>query len=464
MTCSTSFSSKIAWLLVYLLVALLGGCATRDAASKSDLSGGENKEQAIEVNLPENIDRVNEGILIAVLPFENLSSTRAPLKEMAAAYRASLKEKGFNIIDSDLLEQFRKKHRMRYTGGVSSVIAEALQEEMKVDAILITSLEAYNERKPTQISLISRLVTSGRQPEIEWFDSVGLSGDQSPGLLDLTLINEPQPLLAKAVGDLVSSLAAHFNHLEEHADESILSIPPSWRASGPGTLTSPDYNLNTKYLPYDYFRSSIIDPEIKYSVAVLPMNDKGARRNSGLIASLHYARELFNQTDFKVIEPGLVREQLLRFRAIMPFGPSLAIADLITSDESLGIDLVLSGQVFDYQNSSANPKVDFSVHVIEKNTRKVVFGARTFSTGLDGVFFFNFGRVFTAHNLLREMSKVTVQLLARPYTRFEAPEGPIIAQNTMKQEVRKKLSPKSTDPDRPVTARGLAVASFFENR
>lgn len=385
------------------------------------------------VELQGTISPVGEEILIAFLPLENLSGTKAPLKEIGRSYRASLTRKGFRLLDSELLEKFRKKHRMRYTGGVSSIISEALLQEMKVDAILITSLEAYQNSGPPQISLISRLVTSGIQPEIIWMNSVGLSGDESPGFLDLTLIRAPQPLLEKAVDKLSASLAANFVPETLDDDASLAYLPfisPSWHASGSGTLTSPRYRLNRKYLPYDYFRSPVIDPDKKYSIAVIPMLNLAVRKNAGKIASLHYVRELFNLKNFEVIEPGLVREQLLRFRAIMPAGPSLAVADLISSDGSLGVDLVLSGKVFDYQNKSTNPKVDYSVQIIEKKTREVVFGARTFSTGLDGVFFFNVGRVYAAHNLLEEMSRVTVQLLSYPFQPWEESDD-FIAQKQM---------------------------------
>ena len=127
---------------------------------------------------------------------------------------------------------------------------------------------------------------------------------------------------------------------------------------------------------------------------------------------LHYTRELHRIRNFKVIEPGVVRGELLRFRAIMREGPSLAVTDLITSPSSLGVDLVLFGRVFDYQDSGINPKVDYSIQVLEKQSRKVVFGARTFSNGDKGVYFFNLGRVYTAHNLAEEMTRTIVQLLS----------------------------------------------------
>ncbi|MCL7489787.1 MAG: hypothetical protein M8357_16600, partial [Desulfobulbaceae bacterium] len=199
------------------------------------------------------------------------------------------------------------------------------------------------------------------------------------------------------------------------------------KASEPEPLALPRYYLNRRYMPYDYFRSPLIDPERQYAIAVLPLLDMGVRKNAGIIAQLHFIRELLHLTGYKVLEPGLVRDGLLRIRAVMPQGPSLAETDLITSSGFLGVDLVLAGKVFDYQNRSFNPKVDFSIHIIEKNSRRVVFGSRIFNTGMDNVNFFNFGRVYTAHNLLQEMAKVNVQLLTDSFLRRQELEVEFIA-------------------------------------
>lgn len=445
MICSTSFFNKTALLAAFLLSANLWGCARNQTELVVFVPQPREIEQDAEPAGAKTAPSIHRGMRVTVLPVENLSSINAPLEDIGNSISLALEKSGFRVVNKGTLEQFRKKHRMRYTGGVNSALSEAMLSELGADAVLITSLEAYHEEEPPQISLIARLVSCGPQPEIIWIDSIGLSGDESPGLLDLNLIRSPGELLRKAVGILTDSLMASFDK-ETQADDitdsseagiagtptsagyrlnwkylppdyfRAPSLPDSWTATEPETPTSPGTRLNRKYLPYDYFRSPLIDPGRKYSIAVLPMLDLAGRKNSGIIGQLHYVRELFNLTDYKVIEPGLVREDLLRIRAIMPQGPSLAETDLITGKELLGVDLVLSGKIFDYQNASNNPKVDISVQVIEKNSRQVVFGARIFSTGLDRVFFYNFGREYTAHNLLKEMSRITVQLLTAPYT------------------------------------------------
>lgn len=412
MNCSTSFLNKAAFLVALFLSASLWGCTRQQEQLIIFVPQPYETEQSGETVGPEGALPPHRGMRIAVLPVENLSDTSAPLQNIGNALIFELEKSGFRVVNKNTLEQFRKKHRMRYIGGVSSALAEAMSKELRAEAVLITSLEAYQEADPPQISLIARLVSCGPQPEIIWTDSIGLSGDESPGLLDLKLIRSHRELLRKAAGKLNGSLVTIFN--QETQGGTLRHPTKPLPAKSKSDVLSLNYWLNKKYLPYDYFRSPLIEPGKKYSIAVIPMLDLATRKNSGIIAQLHFVRELFNLTDFKVIEPGLVREELLKIRAIMPYGPSLAETDLITGKELLGVDLVLSGKVFDYQNMSNDPKVDFSVQVIEKNSRMIVFGARAFNTGQDRVYFYNLGREYTAHNLLMNMSRVAVQLLIAP--------------------------------------------------
>lgn len=409
MSCSTSFFNKAA-LLAFLLTAALCGCGGQRGEIIIFVPQPDASEQDIAASGQKTEPSLHRGMLIAVLPVENLSGTSAPLENIVDSVTFALVKNGFRVVNKTVLEQFRKKHRMRYTGGLNASLSEAMLRELGADAVLITSLEAYQEEDPPQISLIARLVSCGPRPEIIWIDSIGLSGDEAPGLLDLHLITSAGQLLRNGVARLTDSLAAGFS---KETGRPVRREPATMPQAGrSGRL----FGLwpNRSYQPHDYFRSPLLDAAREYSIAVIPMLDLASRKDSGIIAQLHFVRELFNQTDFQVVEPGLVREELLRIRAIMPYGPSLAETDLITGKELLGVDLVLAGKVFDYQNTSSNPKADISVQVIEKNSRRIVFGARTFSTGLDNVYFYDYGREYTAHNLLREMARVTVQLLTTP--------------------------------------------------
>ncbi len=412
MSFSTSFFNKAVLLTAVLFAANLWGCARNKTEGFAVLPEHGATPQKVATTGQPGPAGIGD-FLIAVLPVENLSGTNAPLEEIENYIGAGLVKKGFRVLDKNRLEQFRKKHRMRNTGGVNSTLSEALLEETGVDAVLITSLEAYQEAGPPLISLITRLVASGSRPEIIWMDSVGLSGDESPGFLDLKRIRKSSELIKKVVGVLTDSLAAGFVPGIPGGDGRNLSRPQP-RSGRLGNLLSPGQWFERQYMPYDYFRSPLVDPGSQYSIAVIPMLNLSPRKNAGVIAQLHYVRELVNMTDFDVFEPGMVREGLLKIRANMPQGPSLAETDLITGEYLLGADLVLTGRVFDYQGASREPKVDFSMQIIEKKSRQIVFGARAFRRGTDGVYFFDLGREYTAHNLLRKLSRATVRLLVNP--------------------------------------------------
>jgi hypothetical protein len=129
--------------------------------------------------------------------------------------------------------------------------------------------------------------------------------------------------------------------------------------------------------------------------------------------TLHLVNQLLRSRMFALTEPGLVREQLLKYRIIMAEGPSLADTDIIASQSSLDVDLILSGTVFDYQDGWGVPNVDFSVKIIEKTSREVVWASRSYNSGDEAVFFFDWGRVHTAHDLAVEMARGTLELLTR---------------------------------------------------
>jgi TolB-like protein len=161
------------------------------------------------------------------------------------------------------------------------------------------------------------------------------------------------------------------------------------------------------------FGSPIADLDRRYSMAVIPFLNLSQRKNAGRILELHFVNQLFRNDSLSIVEPGLVREELLEHRVVMAAGPSLENAEVLSNDESLGVDLVFSGVVFDYQDAFGIPKVDFSVTMIEKESRRVVWSSRSHGTGEDGVLFFDLGMVHTAHQLASEMARGTSEALSQ---------------------------------------------------
>lgn len=323
--------------------------------------------------------------LVAVFPVENLSGKVAPMAEIRNLLIDRLGGYGFEILSDEVLDNVVTRHRIRYTAGVGQEIAKALKDETGADGILIPSVEMYDDASPPKVAMFCRLVSTGDNPAVLWIDGIGLAGDDAPGILGLGLIEEPQALLTKAVESLMRSLDQY--------------------ASGEDGGPKGERGAR-KFRPKIVYRSAGLDPEKKYSIAVVPFFNKSERKYAGEIIALHMIRNLMSFQNFEIVEPGIVREQLLRFRIIMSDGVSLPDTDTILN--AVNADLVLNGEVLDYQDyqgPEVNPKVDFSVLFIERNTRKVVYSSYSQNTGNDGVVLFDWGKVNTAHAMASQMAR-----------------------------------------------------------
>jgi len=369
----TNFLNK-AIIIFFAGLLSFAGCATGKEATKENPAG------------------MGERFLIAVLPVENLSGTAVPLKEIRGALVEGLRARGIDVLQDDALEKFMAKHRVRYTGGIDKITAKEFKDEINCQGVLITSLELYNETNPPKIALTSRLVSTGDNPVILWIDGAGLAGDDSPGILGLGLIQDPKALQKKALSRLLDSL----------------------RQSLSGQKENKELEAKRKFRPKISFRSPVMEGKKKYTVAVVPFFNKSERKYGAEIMSLHFVRHLKEFGEFEVIEPGVVRQQFLTLRIIMDQGVSLADAQAIFA--MLNVDLVVTGQVLDYQDyqgSLGKPKVDFTAEVIEKKSREVVWSSTSYNQGDDGVFLFDWGRVNTAYAMATQMVRSIGKMMAK---------------------------------------------------
>lgn len=339
-----------------------------------------------------------QGSTVAVMPVENLSGTAAPVKEIRASWIAVLKERGMRILEERVLEEFLARHRIRYTGGMTKELGEALRKETGARGILFTALDLYGEPFPPKVALTARLVYAGGWAGILWMDGVAMAGNDSPGILGIGLIRDPRALREKAMRRLAGSL------------EGFLS------GKIPRTMSAPPSEGERRFRPKEFYRSpqAAVKKEGPLVVAVLPFQDETRRRNIGEIMMLHFVRFLSGLPNVKVVEPGVVRQALLTSRTIMEQGLSLPQADLLR--ELLDVDLVFAGWVMDYQDfqgPAGTPKVRFTSEVIDTRKRQVLWSALSYGRGDDGVFFFDAGKVNTAHAVASRMVRGVVANIMR---------------------------------------------------
>lgn len=336
--------------------------------------------------------------LVAVFPVENLSGVKAPLLAIGNEYKELLGTVGIQLLSDERLEKFTFRHRVRYSGGIDSELARALREEEGVDAVIITSLESFAGSVPPKIALTSRLVLCHGNPQIVWIDGVGITGDDTPGLLGLNRVRDIEILQRKALRILQDSMADY------------LAGERNYAASDGGNIMPRDFYLATDFVAGN-----------QYKIAVVPFLNRYARRNVGFVIPLHFVRLLNRYPNLEVVEPGVVREQLLKYRLIMQAGPSLAVADVLASDSTIAADLILSGHIFDYQDQFGIPKIDFSTRLFSSPRREIVWWSRSYVNGDDGVYFYDVGRYRSTHVMLQEVVQAISSLLF-PHKKYQ-PQG-----------------------------------------
>jgi TolB-like protein len=326
--------------------------------------------------------------LIAVLPFENLSASPAPLKEIRASLTERLRKRGLNLLGEEELFSLMAKHRIRYPGGIDRQVSEIFRKDAGVGAVLITSLELYMDQNPPKVAIVSRLASTGTSSTVTWADSAALSGDDAPGFLDLGLVENMKILMPKALDRLADSLASRLLPGERHF--------PRWRGRG-------------RFRPRGFFRAPGLSRNKSYRIAVLPVVNHSSRKYAGEMLAGVMIEQLMKAGGFEVLEPGTLREVLLRYRIVTPEGASLDTADLLF--DQLNVDLILTGKVMDYEDTReprGAPRVTFFVQVIERQGKDVVWASHSTNLGDEGVFFFDMGKVTTAHALASIMAAEAV--------------------------------------------------------
>ncbi|BDV42818.1 lipoprotein [Geotalea uraniireducens] len=368
MICSiSSFSS---WPALLALFGLLAGCA----------------HPPKEVPAP-------HGPLVAVFPFENLCRNAPPVREIREGLFARLAEQGIRTLPEREVDAFLTRHRLRYTGGIDGQAARQLRDETGAEAVLITSLESYSNGRPPRLAMTCRLVATGDTPEILWMKSAGMTGVDTPGFLGLGLVDDVRQLIDTELSRLTHSLAGYLA----------------------GAPAAPAGSVAGRYAPKSFYRAPTLLPERKFRVAVLPFFNKSGNSSAGTSVMLAVIRALFADGSYTIIEPGVVRQELLRYRVIMDGGVSLPQTDFIF--DSLLADLVVSGTVLDYEESqgtSGVPRVNFSLLLIDRENRSAVWSSSSINAGDDGVYFFDLGRINSANQLATAMATALVKRMTGP--------------------------------------------------
>lgn len=321
---------------------------------------------------------------IALFPAENLTGIPVPIQTIERRIERMAAEAGLDVVTGDRLERFLARHRLRYTGGIDEEAAAAAHEELGVDGVLLSALEAYEELPSPRLALTLRVVSASREARILWMDGTARTGGDAPGLLGLGIIRRYDDLEARELRRLGASLALGLSR------------------SGPAALPCP---AERRFRPRIVYRSPDFDPGRRLSVAVLPLVNETSQRRAGDLVALELTRQFAAVERLQVLEPGVVRDRLIRYRVIMQGGISVDAARLVL--DMLQADLVVTGYVREFAEG-ADPRVNFTILALERGRGLVVWESTSHAAGSNGVWLFGLGQISTASALTCRMAHDTV--------------------------------------------------------
>ncbi len=138
-------------------------------------------------------------------------------------------------------------------------------------------------------------------------------------------------------------------------------------------LSSP---ANASLGRYKVHSLSIINRDKRRTIAAIPFFNQSKTPGAGEVVMLQFVKELAQRKDFVVIDPAIVRQELLSVRTIMEEGASLSDIDILI--ENINADLFLTGKVLDYRDEQwRSPKVTFSVMLIEKTSKRIIWSSES---------------------------------------------------------------------------------------
>jgi TolB-like protein len=329
---------------------------------------------------------------VVVFPVENLTGGNAPTEAVRQFLIGRLVSANLHVLTPDALDEFMARHRVRYAAGIDAETAAALRKETGVANVIIPTIELSIETAPPKVGILARLVSIADAPTVAWAADEGLSGDDAPGLFELGVVNDYEKLQTRALSRIADSLIAHLTHQ-----------PPR-----------PLPKTSSKFRPRFWYRHLTLEADRPpVSVAVMPFINLSGRRNAGEILSLLFMGHLSRMPQFRVIDAGVLRRELLNARIIMNSG--LSITDADTVGALIDADYVLGGRVLryeDHEGAGARTRVEFSALLVDRKSRLVVWSSDSAGDGTDGALFFDLGRTRTAHAMATGMVQIATDMIA----------------------------------------------------
>ncbi|ABS26037.1 hypothetical protein [Anaeromyxobacter sp. Fw109-5] len=380
MTFSTSSSGRRRSLAIGWLVALTLACSGA-SPQRAPLSS----RQPV-ADLPPEVPAGGRAARIALLPPQNLTGTTFDEEALATRFEQALARAGLDVVSGAPVDAFLASRRIRFTGGLDREDAVAAGETLDVRGVLVTTVVQREEGSSPRLAVLARLVSVDDDPSVYWMDGIAISGEDHRGLLELRLVHRVDRLERRAFSRLAGSLAEFLEG----------------ERTGGHRCSS-----GRRYRPSIVYRNLVPPKDRAVTIAVVPFQNRTQREHAGEVASLQLTRALAGIRGYRVLEPAVVREEMLRRRIVVQEGVSRETVRMLRG--GLEADYVIGGMVTRYdeaRGAKGIPAVDVTVTMLETATGRVAWHSRSEGRGNDGVVLFDLGTI-------RNTEELSCRLLAQ---------------------------------------------------
>lgn len=300
----------------------------------------------------------SQKIRIALLPFENLTDDKTAFDQIMPMVKNGIESKGFELVNSDSLNNFLCKERVRSTGYISMDVARKVKKEFNVEGILVGSITSYYPLQNPQAGLIARLIDPTKGV-IVWANQASATGEDFTTILGLGTIRSIEKLIPKVVNRLFDSF----------------SVTPFYK-----------------------------EKEQTHRIAVMPFQNKSGRCDAGMVVTYMFLCDLQKQKGFEPVDYGEIRRLIVDLR-VRSRG-ELDYRNIKLFSEDLNVDGIVVGTVEQYADgldTSSPPQVAISARLITARGNRILWSDSVQVNGDQGIIILDWGRIRAVDSVAYEV-------------------------------------------------------------
>lgn len=335
------------------------------------------------------------GSAVVLMPFENLSGAPAAPAEVAAAVAKRIEGLGYSVVHGEVLEAYLAAERIRYLDSLASAARQKLLQKFDASGVVVGTIYSFAEGDNPIVGISARMLRA--DGGAAWAGVVGMSAEDTQGLLGLGRV----PNLAPLADEAVSTLLRKF----PRPGETVKLAGARGKPLGePSTRT---------------YRSAALPPGKTHVICILPFENRSRERVAPRVVGEILAQRMAASDELRPVEAADFRAAMVaaKLRGLGRGDPE----ELRKLSGALGTSLFLTGTIDRYgdaspRNASITPEIDLHLTLTDASRGRVVWTASLARKGTDYMGLLELGSISSVVTLAD-------QVAAEVVSAFEHTEG-----------------------------------------